>query len=111
MSMKTVTLYTVRIAGLLALLVGASIKLGLAVPLHAHLGLGGVTLAGFALLAFRSRRCPPILAALAALLLVPLYGLAQILPGLADLALLAPWLHPALAVLSIAAAEWTARRT
>lgn len=111
MSFKTITLYTVRITGILALAAGAAIKLGLAVPLHAHMGLGGVALAGFVLLALRSRRCLPILAALAALLLVPLYGLAQILPGLADLALLAPWLHPALAVLTIAAAEWTARKT
>jgi hypothetical protein len=105
----TIALYVVRLGGVAALVLGLSIRLGLNIPLHVHMGVGGLTLLAFLTLAIAARKCSPILLALAAILLVPLFGLAQTVPALAGLSPLSEWVHPALAIAALALAERTAR--
>lgn len=105
----TIALYAVRLGGVAALALGLAIRLGLNIPLHIHMGIGGLTLLAFLALAVAARKCSPVLLSLSAVLLVPLFGLAQILPALAGLSPLSEWIHPVLAVVALGLAERTAR--
>lgn len=110
--MKTITiaLYTVRLAGTAAIALGLSIRLALPIPLHVHMAIGGITLLGFLALAILARRCVPILLALTAGLLIPLFGLAQTAPALAGLSFMSEWIHPALGITAVVLAERTGRK-
>ncbi len=78
---RVVLIVLARAAGLVALGLGAAWWFGTAIPLHAHMGAGGLyilLLWGLAVLAWRVGRRGSALVALLLGLALPLVGLAQI---------------------------------
>ncbi len=111
-SARKILLMSSRGVGLLALLSGAAFIAGAGIPLHAHMGLGGLlVLAVWGLAAIGVRR-QPLLAVVAALvaLLVPVLGMLQLMGPLFGSLLLTQVLHVSLALAAMGAAEVLGKR-
>lgn len=108
----TVLIFAARLSGLAALLLGAAYWLGTPVPLHAHMGLGGVLVAALWALAVLARRRAAGLALAASLLgaAVPLLGMMQIHLYLGEALGLLRLAHVAAGLGAISLAEMLARR-
>lgn len=108
----TVLIFAARLSGLAALALGASYWAGVAVPLHAHMGVGGVLVLCLWGLAVLARRRAAGLALGAALLgmAVPMLGMMQIHLYLGGALGLLRLVHVAAGLGAIALAETMARR-
>lgn len=107
-----ILLMVARLSWLLALGAGVAFWLGWGVPLHAHMGLGGLmvlSLLGVALLGL-SRRTGLALALAAVAVLVPVLGMMQLMAPLFDSRVLTQAVHVALGFCAIGLGEVLAKR-
>lgn len=101
-----------RLFGTAALLVGAAYWMGMSVPLHAHMGLGGVMAVCLLVLAILGLRRTAGLAVLAGIwaLAVPVIGMAQLHWPLGDAQWVLRLVHVLVGLGALVLAEVLARR-
>ncbi|MFC7335491.1 hypothetical protein [Rhodocista pekingensis] len=107
-----IPLFSVRILGLVALVLGLGYFWGWAVPLHAHMGVGGLMVLGLwalALVAWGKARTLALVA-LAVGAAVPVVGLGQLHWSVGEVRWPIQAAHVALALGAMGVAEMLARR-